>query len=271
MPDLDPPIELLFGAPVEADLPDRLAASYGSGLGLPDEVVYANFVGSLDGIVAIGELGPSSSVISGRDPGDRFVMALLRASADVVLVGAGTFRDHGGPWTAAVSFPDAAEPLAELRRREGRSPEPPLAVVTASGAVGPKGDGSLEGTIVLTTEKGAAALEGTGAEVIALGDGDELEGARIVERLRERGFRRILTERGPRLMAELVEAGAVEELFLTFAPVIAGEGDRPGERSTLTPGLELLPHDRRDAVLRSVRRRGSYLFVRYGLEGSGRG
>jgi hypothetical protein len=53
--------------------------------------------------------------------------------------------------------------------------------------------------------------------------------------------------------------------------VLAGEGDRPGERPALTPGLELLPHDGRDAVLRSVRRRGSYLFVRYGLEGGGPG
>jgi riboflavin biosynthesis pyrimidine reductase len=271
MPDLDPPIELLFGEPGEEDLPASLAASYGSGLGLRERAVYANFVSSIDGIVAIGELGPSSSVISGRDPGDRFVMALLRAAADVVLVGAGTFREHGGPWTAATSFPDGAEAFAELRRREGRAAEPPLAIVTASGTVEPKGGGSLEGTIVFTTEKGAAALRGTEADVIALEGDDDLDGARIVERLHERGFRRILTEGGPRLMAELVDARVVHELFLTVSPVLAGEGDRPGERPALTPGLELLPHDGRDAVLRSVRRRGSYLFLRYGLEDGGPG
>ena len=81
--------------------------------------------------------------------------------------------------------------------------------------------------------------------------------------------RRILTEGGPRLMAELVEARAVQELFLTVSPVLAGEGDRSGDRSTLTPGIELLPGDRRNAWLRSARRRGSYLFLRYGLEGPG--
>jgi riboflavin biosynthesis pyrimidine reductase len=269
MPDLEPPIELLVGTTGEDDLPDRLAESYGSGLGLPERVVYANFVSSIDGIVAIGELGPSSSVISGRDPGDRFVMALLRAAADVVLVGAGTFRAPGGPWTAGASFPHAGEAFAELRRREGRAPEPPLAIVTASGAIEPTEAGSLQGTIVLTTEMGAGALEGSGADVIVLDDDAALGGARIVERLHERGFRRILTEGGPRLMAQLVEARVVEDLFLTVSPVVAGEGDRPGERQTLTPGVELLPHDRRDAVLRSVRRRGSYLFVRYGLEGGG--
>ena len=269
MPDLEPPIELLFGGAGEDDLPDLLAGSYGSGLGLPGTAVYANFVSSIDGIVAIGELGASSSVISGRDPGDRFVMALLRAAADVVLVGAGTFREHGGPWTAAASFPDARDAFDELRRREGRSPAPSLAIVTASGAIEPKEGGSLAGTIVLTTDRGAAGLRGSGADVILLGGDDELGGDDIVGRLRDRGFRRILTEGGPRLMAELVEARAVQELFLTVSPVLAGEGDRPGDRSTLTPGIELLPGDRRNAWLRSARRRGSYLFLRYGLDGPG--
>lgn len=271
MPDLEPPIEPLFGGDGKDDLPRRLAGSYGSGLGLAASAVYANFVSSIDGIVAIGELGPSSSVISGRDPGDRFVMALLRAAADVVLVGARTFREHGGPWTATASFPDARDAFDELRRREGRSPQPALAIVTASGAIEPMERGSLEGTIVLTTEKGAAALEGSGADVIVLGGDGELGGERIVERLRERGFRRILTEGGPRLMAELVQARVVQELFLTVSPVLAGEGDRPGERSTLAPGIELLPDDRRSVSLRSARRRGSYLFLRYGLEGGGPG
>ena len=271
MADLEPPIELLFGPPGERDIPDRLAASYGSGLGLPEALVYANFVGSVDGIVAIGELGPSSSVISGRDPGDRFVMALLRAAADVVLVGAGTFREHGGPWTAAASFPDASEAFRELRRGEGRTPVPALAIVTASGEIEPKGRASLAGTIVLTTEKGAQVLAGTGADPIVLGGDEGIDGAHIVEGLRERGYRRILTEGGPRLMAQLVEAGAVQELFLTVSPVLAGEGERPGERSTLIPGIELLPDDRRDAVLRSARRRGSYLFLRYGLPGGAPG
>jgi riboflavin biosynthesis pyrimidine reductase len=266
MPDLAPPIEALFGAPAADDLSGRLAESYGSGLGLPEPVVYANFVGSIDGIVAIGGLGPSSSVISGRDPGDRFVMALLRAAADVVVVGAGTFRDHGGPWTAAASFPDAAPAFADLRRRERRSPEPALAVVTASGAVGPKDGGSLDGVLVLTTAEGSDALEGSGADVVVLGGRDDVDGARIVEALRDRGFRRVLTEGGPRLMAELMQARVVQELFLTVSPVFAGQGDRPHDRPALTPGLELLPDERRDAVLRGVRRRGSYLFLRYGLE-----
>lgn len=263
MSDLDPPIEVLFGASEAEDLPDRLAASYGSGLGLPENIVYANFVSSIDGIVAIGDLGPSSSVISGHDTGDRFVVALLRAAADVVLIGARTFREHGGPWTAAAAFPEGAPGFAEFRRLEDRTPDPTLAVVTASGRIEPKM--SRDGTIVMTSHGGADALRGTWADVVDVGDDGELDGTRIVGALRERGFRRILTEGGPRLMAQLVEAHAVQELFLTVSPVVAGEGNRPGDRSTLAPGIGLLPDERRSAVLRGAGRRGSYLFLRYGL------
>ncbi|HYU63230.1 MAG TPA: dihydrofolate reductase family protein, partial [Verrucomicrobiae bacterium] len=62
-------------------------------MAIPEGRVYANFVSSIDGIVAL-EAGtaPSGGIISGRNEADRFVMGLLRAFADAVLVGAGTVR-----------------------------------------------------------------------------------------------------------------------------------------------------------------------------------
>ncbi|MEH0580458.1 hypothetical protein QBA54_39845 [Streptomyces sp. B21-108] len=64
-------------------LPRALAALYGGDLGFPEPCLYANFVASLDGVVALGPEYPSSgSTISGREPADRFVMGLLRACAD---------------------------------------------------------------------------------------------------------------------------------------------------------------------------------------------
>ena len=55
----------------------------------------------MDGVTALGPEYPSSgSAISGHDPADRFVMGLLRACADVVLIGAGTLRATPGHlWT----------------------------------------------------------------------------------------------------------------------------------------------------------------------------
>ena len=100
------------GAP---ELPARaVTAAYGGPFRLPERVVYANFVSSIDGVAAIAGVEMSSAAISGGAPADRFVMALLRAVADAVVVGAGTVREHGGPWTAEKAFPPGAEafPLA---------------------------------------------------------------------------------------------------------------------------------------------------------------
>jgi riboflavin biosynthesis pyrimidine reductase len=43
----------------------------------------------------------------------------------------------------------------------------------------------------------------------------------------ERGIRALLCEGGPRLHAQLIDAGLVDELFVTHAPKLAG-GDGPG-------------------------------------------
>lgn len=267
MAELDPPIRTLLGEAPD-DLPASLLGAYGGGLGLPASSVYANFVASVDGIAAIGDIPASSTVIGGRDPGDRFVMALLRAAADVVLIGAGTFRDHRGPWAARATSPGAADAFAELRRSEGRAPDPVLAVVTASGRIEPKEGKGGQDTIALTTQRGAEALERSSSrvsDVVVIGGGEPLDGAGVVGALRERGFERILTEGGPTLMAPLLDAGVVDELFLTVSPVLAGGGDRPKERVPFTPGIELLPDRGVSGSLSGVKLRNDYLFLRYRL------
>src|SRR6266545_7108795 len=93
-------LELLFergdGAPSFA-LPPSLLARYGGGFGLGTPLLYANFVASVDGVVALRGRGDESGhVVSGDSEPDRFVMGLLRACADAVLLGAGTFRHAAG-------------------------------------------------------------------------------------------------------------------------------------------------------------------------------
>ena len=88
------PLELLFELPglPELDLPAELRRLYDGGLGLDESCVFANFVQTIDGVVAIPELPRSNALIAGESPADRFVMGLLRACADVVLVA--RFDDH---------------------------------------------------------------------------------------------------------------------------------------------------------------------------------
>src|ERR671930_1733876 len=132
------------------DLPDALESIYGS-FGIAERTVFANFVSSLDGAVALPNVDKSSSVISGGHPADRFLVALLRAVADAVVIGAGTYRQHSGPWTADKAYPDAGESWAELRKRLDAPPEPTFVVVTRSGSLGPPRT-YLRGSLIVTTE-----------------------------------------------------------------------------------------------------------------------
>jgi riboflavin biosynthesis pyrimidine reductase len=249
--------------PDRFDLPDALEEIYGA-FGLPARLVYANFVASLDGVVAVPDVPRSSALISGGAPADRFVMALLRACADAVVVGAGTLRSHGGPWTAAKAYPDAAEAFAELRRRLGLRPEPTLAVVTGSGELADEVD-KMRGALVLTTEEAeerATRAVGAEAEVVALGRDGRVDARDIVSTLSDRGHARILTEGGPKLMGQMLEAGVVDQLFLTVSPILAGGGEDP--RPTLAAGVDLLPSKAQGRLI-GVRSHGSYLFLRYAL------
>ncbi|MGH2649614.1 MAG: dihydrofolate reductase family protein [Actinomycetota bacterium] len=265
MPSLS--FQTLFEVPglPRFDLPEALEATYGR-FGLPEHVVYANFVSSVDGIAAIPNVARSSALISGGNPADRFVVALLRAAADAVVIGAGTFRAHSGPWTAQKAYPDAAAHFVEFRRRQGAAPEPMLVVVTGSGHL--QGSGSkLWGAIVATTSQAADRAReqaGDAAEVVPVGETGPIEVRGLMGMLSARGFRRILTEGGPKLMGELLRAGAVDELFLTLSPVLVG-GSRDHVRQTLAAGVDLLPAGPLAGRLTSVRSHGSYLFLRYEL------
>ena len=273
-PELSLPLELLFEEPGLAveHLPPPLAELYGGELGFGRPVLYANFVSSLDGVTAVDPAAAGQGgLISGGLPADRFLMGLLRAFADVVLIGAGTLRAEAEHvWSPGRVYPPAAAAYADLRTKHGLRPELPLAVVSGSGDLDPTLP-ALAGGIVLTTRAGAESLAGrapAGLRVITVGEGDAVPAPALVAALRAEGHRSILTEGGPHLFGQLAAAGLVDELFLTLSPVLAGRR-REGTQIGLVEGTALLPGlDRRGRLL-SARRSGSHLFLRYSLPAEG--
>lgn len=251
-------------------LPPALAALYGGDLGFSEPCLYANFVASLDGVVALGPEHPSSgSTISGREPADRFVMGLLRACADAVLIGAGTLRaSPRHRWTPEHVYPGAVADFALLREQRRSAAEPELVGVTASGILPAEHPALQAGALIATTSQGAERLTGNlppTCTILSLGDGPALHIPQVLDTIRSRGHTTVLSEAGPRLAGQLVGAGILNELFLTLSPVLAGrEGSsRPG----LIAGLELLPTRQEAIGLISARRRAAYLFLRYRLPG----
>lgn len=247
-------------------MPAALERIYGA-LGFGDQVVYSNFVMSLDGVVMLGSSTSAGSVISGRNQADRFLMGLLRACADAVLLGAGTLRATPGHlWTPEHVFPDEAERFADLRAALGRKPEPRLVLLT-TGAIDASHPAVVAGATIVTTAEGAAALKGVlpdTCDVIAVGETGQVDLARAVSELRARGFHVILTEGGPHVVGALVARGLLDEAFITVSPVLAGRAG--GERLGMVAGVELLPDHGVWSRLLSVRRHGDFLFTRYGLK-----
>ncbi len=247
-------------------MPHELAVLYGGSLGFAKPRLYVNFVESLDGVTAIPALAESSRLIAASSTHDRFVMGLLRAFADAVLIGAGTL--HGSPrthWTPEHAYPDAAESYAQLRRSRGASKQPVLAVLTASGRIGPHHPGFTGPAIVLTSEEGAVNLRGrltASVEVVTIGERAPLDAGKAIAALRDRGFEFILCEGGPTLFGSLIESGNIDELFLTLSPQLAGR-TADERRLSLIENVAFLPARAVAGRLLSVRRGDSHLFLRY--------
>ena len=251
------------------ELPPQLERLYGGDLGFKSPRLYANFVSSLDGVVAIEGVDHSSQMIGGNSRPDRFAMALLRAFADAVLVGAATMRAAPDSlWTPGYIFPDCATDFSELRDRLGRDAEPRLVVLTSSGALEPRHPALETGALVITTE-GSARL-GTrlppSSKVVAIGGNEDVDLTSVMSVLHGEGHDFVLTEGGPTVIGGLLRRRLLDELFLTVSPLLAGRSSTSG-RPAMVEGIDLLPERKVSSELLSARRHGSHLFLRYEISG----
>ena len=244
---------------------------YGGPLRFPETTlpyVVVNFVSTVDGVVSLGiSDGTDASTISGHSAADRYVMAMLRAAADVIVIGARTLIDAPGhQFTAAASAPASAGELRDYRRALGYdSDTAPLVIVSARGVL--PAHVALERpatpTTVLTSNA-AAPVEREFPRVkrLVVEGGSRIDGVTLVETLaREFGARVVLCEGGPTLLGSLVAEDQVTELFLTVAPRVAGR-DAEHPRRGLVEGYAAAPSLHEYALL-SVRRGDSTLLLRY--------
>ncbi|MHB1501572.1 MAG: dihydrofolate reductase family protein [Candidatus Dormibacteria bacterium] len=251
----------------EYPLPPGLRSMYGGGLGFQEPVLYANLVASLDGVVMVPGRAHVGSILSAHSSADRFSMALLRACADAVVIGAGTLRDSPGSlWTAERAYPRLAREFASLRRSLGRVALPQLVVVTRSGDLDPAHPALQSGPLVVAPEARAGELRGRLHQATSFlpYSGSHLDWRWLLAELKARRLLTVLSEAGPRSTGQLIELDLLNELFLTLAPTVAGE-PADGGRGGFAPGVDLLGSGMARAQMLAVRRSGDHLFLRYHL------
>ena len=183
---------------------------------------------SLDGFIATAS--GDSYYVTGPDNVRH--LHRLRALSAAIVVGAGTVaRD---------------DPQLTVRHVEGRNPVrvvlDPRARLDARRRVFTD---SAAPTLVVHAEGVDAPAPGDAEILLVPMDGDGLKLEVLLERLHERGLKRVFVEGGGTTVSRFLEAGLLDRLHLAIAPLVIGRG---------CPGLALAARDRIAQCLRPAHR-----------------
>lgn len=261
-------------------LPAGLRELYGGDLRFAAKrrpYVIANFAATLDGVVSYNMPGRSGGgEITGHNAADQFIMGLLRASADAVVVGSATFNEAGPAhlWIPEYIYPEGT-PFFQCYR--AAQTQHPLNVVVS-------GSGRLDLTraifhtpgvesLIVTTPEGrkrideSCARSGCSVETRVVGGTAPIPPETIIDLLRrEFDVRLLLHEGGPALFGQFLQVNLIDELFLTVAPQMAGRNSAP-DRPALVRNAAFSPADAPWLKLLSVKNAGDLLFLRYDKTG----
>lgn len=177
-----------------------------------------NFVSSADGAATVDGL---SGGLSGHE--DKRVFKMLRARCDVLLTGMGTVEAEA--YGALLLSPERRQ----WRLDQGLPEFPVMAVASNSARLDPHSslirDAPRKPVLVCAADAPAeriAALRNV-VDVIAVGEGS-IDYPAAVEGLHELGHLQVLSEGGPHVFGELLRAGLVDELDVTYSPLLVGSG-----------------------------------------------
>jgi riboflavin biosynthesis pyrimidine reductase len=275
--------QVLFDQGEHSELLDPAMAMYGK-LGFPSPIagrpwVFANFVQTLDGIVSLLGDEAGGADIS-ESPEDRWLMDLLRAHADAVILGMGTLREElrmGRPRPRGPVFRIMDAGMQQLRAKLRRGRERNV-LVTARADFQMSDfaifDGEHVNVTVVTTHEGAQRLEAqrgssqkSQVDIIAVdadrvGKGVDLRKAVAI--LQEcYGLRYLLCEGGPSLYSGMLAAQLIDEQFVTVSPMEVGRLSASGPRPTMLPELGFSKEEAVRWHWLSCRKVGDYQFHRF--------
>jgi 2,5-diamino-6-(ribosylamino)-4(3H)-pyrimidinone 5'-phosphate reductase len=185
--------------------------------------VIANFALTADGKVSTRNLTPTGFT----SKTDKRRLLEIRSLGDAVLAGARTVK------TDRMSMRITAEDLRKQRSSLGRPPEPLRVIVTASGAIDISWKVFQTAGAPILVFSGARMSQAARASIARRADlwifnTPEVDLAAMLQILRsDYQVRTLVCEGGPRLFRNLLEIGAIDELHLTWTPLIFGGAKAP--------------------------------------------
>lgn len=195
--------------------------------------VYANFVSSLDGRIALQETQGGAGHLPGqlRSANDFRLFLELQAQADCLITHGGYLRALAAGHLGNVLqvSPGGAHPdLLAWRGTQGLQGQPALVVASESlDFPVPDSVQAHAQTLYIATGQGAdphrvRAWQRRGFEVIMAGRGGAVEGGALVEALAGRGYQSLYLVAGPRMLDTMLRQGRLSRLYLTLTHQILG-------------------------------------------------
>ncbi|MGL4609684.1 MAG: RibD family protein [Trueperaceae bacterium] len=274
---LSQPFTLLFedDAKNSYSLPEALRTIYGGDWRLPQlttrPYVYSNFVQSRDGKISFTVPGHAGGGdVSGFNQHDVWLMGLLRARADAVVMGDVTLRvEPEHLWTCEYIYPTDPSLFLELRKLENRRDCPIQIFLSLEGELNTDAHVFCQEylhVVIATTARGAERAKEirceAGLEVLTLGE-DNVDIKRLCQILHaDYNIHTLLCEGGPRAYGSFIAAACIDEEFLTLAPTVVGHDAMQGFRPSLVEGVAFTPQHYPKSKPVSLRRAGDYLFLR---------
>jgi riboflavin biosynthesis pyrimidine reductase len=193
--------------------------------------VYANFVVSLDGRIAIPHPSGQGLMVPKAIANERDwrLFQELAAQADLIISSGRYLRDWADGRAQEILQTDDPR-FADLRRwreEQGLKPQPDIAIISNSldfpipEVLTSNGRQAIIFTSANPDPERVAEIETQAGKVVVVGE-KRVEGRRLVQTMVELGYQTVYSAAGPRILHMLLAAGVLDRLYLTLASRILG-------------------------------------------------
>jgi len=196
--------------------------------------IYSNFISSLDGRIAVPGPDRNSHQVPEAiaNPRDWRLFQELAAQADLLITSARYFR-QAAEQEAQAELPVGSGPefddLREWRIRQGLSPQPDIAVFSASLDIPVESIRLYEDrTLYLITgamadtERLRHLVDSSHAQAITCGQNGHVDASVLRTTLAGLGYRRVYAIAGPAVLHTLIQGNALDRLYHTTAHCLLG-------------------------------------------------
>ncbi len=194
--------------------------------------VYANFVVSLDGRIAVPRASGRGLTVPKATANERDwrLFQELAAQADLIISSGRYLRDYADGRAQEILQTDDPRfaDLRAWREEQGLKPQPDLAIVSSSlnfpipDLLTANGRSVIIFTTLNPDPGRVRELEAHAGQVIVAGDEVSVNGQEMVQQMLNLGYRTIYSAAGPKILHMLLRDGVLDRLYLTYANRLLG-------------------------------------------------